>query len=319
MSESIDTFADLFCGIGGFHYAAQDLGLRCAFACDIDQPCRTQYAVNFGIQPAGDITKLTSDEIPDHDILFAGFPCQPFSIIGDMKGRDDARGTLIDEIVRILNAKRPAAFVLENVRQFGSIRHGSVLARTIDSLNEAGYEVECKVLNALDFGLPHKRERIIIVGFLDDSIESFQWPNPHTSRKNLGDILETEPDSRHFVSDTIRKKRHDRHTATNRPMVWHENKGGNVSSHPFSCALRANASHNYLLVDGERRLSPREQLRLQGFPESFRIVGSDSQIRKQVGNAVPVPMVRDVIREVLNAKCRPARGQRNYSCLKTIL
>lgn len=224
-----------------------------------------------------------------------------------MKGRDDERGTLIDEITRILNSKRPAAFVLENVRQFGSIDSGSVLSRTINSLKETGYEVKWNVLNALDFGLPHKRERIIIVGFLDDSIELFQWPRPHTTRKRLEDILDTEPDPRHFVSDAIRKKRHDRHKATDRPMVWHENKGGNISSHPFSCALRANASHNYLLVDGERRLSPREQLRLQGFPESFEIVGSDSQIRKQIGNAVPIPMVRDVIREVLSAKNQNSR------------
>ena len=305
-AASIHTFADLFCGIGGFHYAAQRLGLRCVFASDIDTPCRDQYERNFAMRPYGDIKRIPASDIPDHDILFAGFPCQPFSIIGDRRGLGDARGTLVDEIVRVLKEKRPTAFVLENVRQFASMKGGAVLESVIGGLADAGYTSDWRVLNALDFGLPQKRERIIIVGFLDDSLDLYEWPNPRSTRKALSEILETNPDRRHFVSSRIRDKRHAKHAAKQQPAIWHENKAGNISSHPFSCALRANASYNYLLVDGERRLTPREQLRLQGFPERFDIVGNDSQIKKQAGNAVPVPMVQAVIKEVVSAASQNA-------------
>lgn len=303
----IDTFADLFCGIGGFHYAAEDLGLRCAFASEIDKPARAQYQQNFGIEPKGDIKRISIEEIPDHDILFGGFPCQPFSIIGEMKGFEDERGDLFLEILRVLRGKKPKAFVLENVRQLTTIRGGRVMARIVSGLEESGYEVDYKILNALDCGLPQKRERVIIVGFLDDSLELFQWPKKKPEYKPLAEVLEAEPHQRHFVSAQIRAKRHGQHKAKTSPAVWHENKGGNISSHPFSCALRANASYNYLLVDGERRLTPREQLRLQGFPDTFEIVGNDGQIRKQTGNAVPVPMVRAVLREVMGAASKNQR------------
>ena len=133
----METFAYLFCGIGGFHLAAHDLGLRCVFACDIDDACREQYRENFGINPATDIVQVDAGDVPDHDILFAGFPCQPFSIIGDMNGLRDRRGTLFHEILRILDAKRPRAIVLENVRQFATIARGRPLKeilRGLDSL-----------------------------------------------------------------------------------------------------------------------------------------------------------------------------------------
>ena len=279
-ASGIQTFSDLFCGIGGFHYAAHDLGLHCVFACDSDEACRNQYLSNFGLLPKGDITGIDATDVPDHDLLFAGFPCQPFSIIGDRKAMADDRGTLIHEVTRILAAKRPKAFVLENVRQFATIKGGAVLKATVKALRDAGYKCDWKVLNALGFGLPQKRERIIIVGFLDAPIDLFQWPVPKKQCTALSELLERDPDEKHYVSEAIRKKRHERHKANQKPMIWHENKGGNISSHPFSCALRANASYNYLLVDGERRITPREQLRLQGFPERFRIVGGDSKIKK---------------------------------------
>lgn len=313
----ITTFADLFCGIGGFHYAASDLGMRCVFACDIDEACREQYASSFGMMPHSDIKRIVAKNIPDHDILFAGFPCQPFSIIGDMQGMEDSRGTLFQDIIRILRVKKPKAAVLENVRQLATIQGGAVLREVLHGLNKAGYATEWKILNALDYGLPQKRERVIIVAFRDDSLDLFQWPRKKPSYKPLSAILEAKPDQRHYVSETIRKKRHRQHKAKIKPAIWHENKGGNVSSHPFSCALRAHASYNYLLVDGERRLTPREQLRLQGFPGSFRIIGTDSQIKKQAGNAVPVPMVRAVIKEVLNASSKNARRQTEARALSS--
>lgn len=306
----ISTFADLFCGIGGFHYAAHDLGLKCIFASDIDDPCREQYKANFGIFPQSDITLIADDDVPDHDLLLAGFPCQPFSIIGDMNGVDDRRGRLFDEILRILKAKRPKAVVLENVRQFSTIARGAVLREVLAGLARLGYSHQWKVLNALDFGLPQKRERTIIVGFQSSIGELFRWPETKGEYTPLKEMLEPRPDKRHFVSEQIKTKRKAMHRPKVTPSIWHENKGGNISSHPFSCALRANASYNYLLVNGERRLTPREMLRLQGFPESFEIIGSDSQVRKQMGNAVPVPMIRAVIREVLHAESENARRNR---------
>ena len=296
----IRSFADLFCGIGGFHYAAESFGLKCVFACDIDEHACRQYEHNFGLYPAGDITLIEAESIPDHDMLFAGFPCQPFSIIGKRQGMNDRRGTLINEIVRVLAVKQPRAFVLENVRQMISDNKGRTIQTMLSILKNAGYECKVNVLNALDFGLPQKRERAIIVG-MRSGLESFNWPKSKLQSRPLSQILQRNPDKRHFVSEHIRKKRQAKHTASIVPSIWHENKGGNVNSHAFSCALRANASYNYLLVNGERRLTPREQLRLQGFPEKFEIIGNDSQIRKQTGNAVPVPMVQAVIREVLVA------------------
>lgn len=300
-AANVATFADLFCGIGGFHYAASSLGLRCVFACDIDQDASAQYEHNFGIRPLGDITDIAAKDIPDHDVLFAGFPCQPFSIIGSRKGMSDSRGMLFLDIMRVLSKKRPKAIVLENVKQFSTISNGGAIERVIAELENLGYCTDWRILNALDFGLPQKREHCIIVGLAGEGMQRFAWPSPAKRRKSLSCILEDNPDPRYFASERILKSRRQKHRANEQPMIWHENKGGNISSHPYSCALRAGASYNYLLVNGERRLTPRELLRLQGFPDRFQIIGNYSQIRKQTGNAVPVPMVRAVIREVIHA------------------
>ena len=303
------TFADLFCGIGGFHYAARSLGLRCVFACEIDEAAARQYQANFGMAPAGDVTQLTGGDIPEHDLLLAGFPCQPFSIIGNRAGLRDDRGTLIYEIARILAERRPRAFVLENVRQITTINGGGTLDAVLSALRGAGYECRWRVLNALRYGLPQKRERAFFVGFRGAFPPGFRWPPEEGAYRPLAEILEPDPHPRHYASERIRRRRREKHAADVVPSIWHENKGGSVSSHPFSCALRAGASYNYLLVDGERRLTPREQLRLQGFPEGFDVIGNDSQIRKQTGNAVPVPLAAAVIKEVLRAAGSPALAQ----------
>ncbi len=290
--------ADLFCGIGGFHVAARNLGLDVVFACDIDEEARRAYKVNFSLQPSGDIVRIPSLDVPDHDLLFAGFPCQPFSIIGRQRGFADPRGELFFEVLRILRDKQPQGVILENVKQLSTVSRGKVLARIVTDLEHLGYAVDCRVLNALDFGLPQKRERTIIVATQHDTI--FPWPQQRIPMTPLADLLETNPHRKYYVSPAIRAKRHERHKADLSPAVWHENKAGNISSHAWSCALRAGASHNYLLVDGERRLTARELLRLQGFPDSWEIVCNDSQTRKQAGNAVPVPMVQAVIEGMLH-------------------
>lgn len=305
-ASGIATFADLFCGIGGFHYAAASLGLRCVFASDIDEKAARQYEHCHRIPVAGDIAKVKSCDIPEHDILFAGFPCQPFSIIGKRQGLDDERGAVFHEITRILKDRRPFAFVLENVKQLISHNGGATMNEMTTALEQLGYAIDYEILNALDFGLPQKRERVLVVGMLS-GLEHYEWPKRKKKYKPLIDLLESEVDERHYVSNRIRMSRQAKHKSKYKPGIWHENKGGNIGSHPYSCALRAGASYNYLLVDGKRRLTPREMLRLQGFPERFEIIGSDSELRRQAGNAVPVPIVRAVVREVLNAASKDKR------------
>ncbi|MBM3153250.1 MAG: DNA (cytosine-5-)-methyltransferase [Chloroflexi bacterium] len=297
-------FIDLFCGIGGFRFAAEQVfseyGLpsKCDFSSDIDPYAREAYRANFGEYPTGDITQVNENDIPDHDILFAGFPCQPFSIIGNGKGFDDTRGTLFFDIARILAAKRPKAFILENVKQLIGHNKGNTLNKILHVLrDELGYTVYYKSLNALDYGLPQKRERVIIVGYYKPMV--FDFPKKQKSFTPLSEILEKNVDRKYYASDHIRKRRWAEHQPAVSPAVWHENKAGHISSYPFSCALRAGASYNYLLVDGERRLTPREMLRLQGFPDSFKMVVSEYQTRKQAGNAVPVNIIRAVFESFL--------------------
>lgn len=306
-TKSDFTFIDLFAGIGGFHAAAAALGGKCVFASEIDQEARKAYFANYSLMPEGDITKIGEYTVPDHDILFAGFPCQPFSIIGQMKGFDDVRGTLFFDIVRILKAKKTPFFILENVKQLRTHNNGRTFQTIISTLKELGYRVDCAVLNALDYGLPQKRERTVIVGRLDHSID-YSFPKK-LKMPPLEDILEADHlvDQKHFASDHIVGKRREKHKSAFGLSIWHENKNGNISSYPYSCALRAGASYNYLLVNGYRRLTPREMLRLQGFPNSFKIVCNDSQTRKQAGNAVPVTMIKSVLKELLDAAAQTQR------------
>ncbi|MCU0449120.1 MAG: DNA (cytosine-5-)-methyltransferase [Bernardetiaceae bacterium] len=296
-------FIDLFCGIGGFRVAMDeactenDLVPQCVFSSDIDKHCQDSYERNFGHRPVGDITEVVPGTIPDHDILFAGFPCQPFSIIGQMKGFDDTRGTLFFHIANILNEKKPKAFVLENVKQLVGHNGGQTLKVILKTLKDLGYHVQYAVLNALDYGLPQKRERVIIVGHRDPIL--FTFPAPIRPFKPLSQVLERNVDQKYFASASIQEKRKERHQSAYKPSIWHENKAGNICSYPYSCALRAGASYNYLLVNGERRLTPREMFRLQGFPDTYQIGDNASQARKQAGNAVPVNLVKSVILKLL--------------------
>lgn len=296
-------FIDLFSGIGGFRIAAEqalkefNLEGQCVFSCDIDPFANKVYRENFGEVCEKDIRKVSAEFIPDHDLLLAGFPCQPFSIIGQKKGFEDTRGTLFFEIARILEAKRPSAFVLENVKQLATQRKGQVLNRILEVLSNLGYHVEWRILNTLHFGLPQKRERIYIAGCVNKV--KFTWPKPCVHYIPLDEILEQKVDEKYYASFQIRRKRIQKHTSPYKLSIWHENKSGNVTSHPYSLTLRATGSYNYLLVNGERRLTEREMLRLQGFPESFRVSVSYSQARKLIGNAVSIPVAKSVIKMVL--------------------
>lgn len=308
------TFIDLFAGIGGIRIAFEHVGGKCVFTSEWDEPCRVMYEANFGEKPFGDITKLNADEVPSHDILTGGFPCQAFSIIGNKLGFADTRGTLFFDVERILKAKRPKAFLLENVKQLKSHDSGRTLKVILERLENLGYFVHYKVLNGLDFGVPQKRERIILVGFKKNY--PFEFPKSETKTKTLLDILEQEDqiDKKHFLSDYFRGKlkrklKEQNKKITSRPVVLHENKGGNIGIHPFSCALRASGSYNYVTVNGERRLTPREMLRLQGFPDTFKIVVPDTQVRKQAGNSVVIPKIEAVARAMIKAMAEKPRNR----------
>lgn len=298
-------FIDLFCGLGGFRIGAElafsnrKMQGQCVFSSDIDPDVRISYQANFNEWPDGDITKVKSSQIPDHDLLLAGFPCQPFSIIGDSKGFEDARGTLFFDIARILDEKRPSVFVLENVKQLVSHDKGQTLHKILKTLDKLGYFHQYKVLNAMNFGLPQKRERVIIVGF--DRQVPFSWPTNHIQMTPLENILEMNVSPDHYATERIRNQRLLQCKPTNEMTIWHENKSGHISAYPYSCALRAGASYNYLLVNGERRLTSREMLRLQGFPDTYKIACPHSKMRKQAGNSIAVPMVTAVVERVIDA------------------
>lgn len=296
------SFIDLFAGIGGIRIPFDELGYHCAFSSEWDaKACKTYFA-NFGTMPFGDITQIPAERIPSHDILLAGFPCQAFSIMGKMQGFADTRGTMFFEIERILKYHQTPYILLENVKQLVGHDKGRTFKVILERLAQLGYYVKWKIMNALDFGLPQKRERVIIVGFKDKAdCEAFSFDIPHIPY-NLADILEPDKDidSTLFISDHIRQKRQDRTKGKKLfyPSIWHENKSGNISVLDYSCALRTGASYNYLLVNGVRRPSSRELLRLQGFPEKFKIVVSHQDIRRQTGNSVAVPMIRMVANKI---------------------
>lgn len=298
------TFIDLFAGIGGIRLPFSELGYRCVFSSEWDKNAQKTYLANYGEMPFGDICKeATKKFIPkSFDLLLAGFPCQAFSIIGKRKGFEDTRGTLFFEVASILQRHRPKAFLLENVKQLTTHDGGRTFKTILDTLSELGYTYKWAVLNALDFGVPQKRERVIIVGFDNPALmEEFNFEFKKIPY-SLADVLENDDvvDKSLFASETIMQKRIERTRDKNvfYPSVWHENKSGNISVLDYACALRTGASYNYLLINGVRRPSSRELLRFQGFPEDFAIAVSHSEIRRQTGNSVAVPMIRQIAQKI---------------------
>jgi DNA (cytosine-5)-methyltransferase 1 len=293
---------DLFAGIGGIRLGFEKIGVECVFSSEWDKHAQDMYEENYGERPFGDINDIDPKEIPDHDFLLAGFPCQPFSIAGKQLGFADTRGTLFFNIEKILEEKSPYGFLLENVSRLVTHDKGRTFKVIIDKLENLGYTVYYKVLNTIDYGLPQLRKRIYIVGFKDNI--HFQFPKPTSDKILLSEILEPENEipKSYYVSNEIREKRFSK-VKPNAPFpsIWHENIGGNISALPHSCALRAGGSYNYLLVNGERRLTGREMLRLQGFPDSFKINVPYTQIRKIAGNSVSVKVIELIAEEIKKA------------------
>lgn len=295
-------FIDLFAGIGGIRLGFEAAGGRCVFSSEFDENACKTYKANFGEYPAGDITKIEAKDIPDFDILLGGFPCQAFSIIGKKEGfENETCGTLFFEIERILKEKMPKAFMLENVRNLTAHDGGKTFKIIRSHLEALGYSVYAKVLNALDYGLPQKRERIIIVGFKENVLFTFPEPIPASQRQTLGDILEKDVPEKYYVRKEIRESRLMRLKEPNfpKPYISHENMAGSITPHPYSSCLRAGASANYILINDERRPTEREMLRLQGFPDDFKVVVSYGHIKHQTGNSVAVPVIAAVAKQMI--------------------
>lgn len=302
-------FIDLFAGIGGIRLAYQNLGGKCVFTSEWNNFAKKTYEANFGEVPFGDITKIDEAAIPDHDVLLAGFPCQPFSIAGVSKknalGRnhgflDETQGTLFFDIARILEHKRPAAFMLENVKNLVSHDKGNTFKVIRNTLTELGYSVHYKVLDGKHF-VPQHRERIIIVGFKNeifDGNENFTFPQLPEQTAKIKDILEEDVYAKYTLSDKL-------WLYLQNYANKHKEKGNGFGfgmtdlsgiSRTLSARYYKDGSEILLPQDGlnPRRLTPRECARLQGFPDSFIIPVSDNQSYKQFGNSVTVPLIQAV-------------------------
>lgn len=331
-------FIDLFAGIGGTRLPFQELGGECVFTSEWDKFSQKTYAANFGEIPSGDITKIPSSEIPEHDLLVAGFPCQAFSQAGLKKGFNDTRGTMFFEIQRILADKRPKAFLLENVKQLKGHDKGRTLQTILsilrgqtnleipadipmsDSARQSlttplNYWVDFRVLKASDFGVPQGRERVYIVGFRRDAFDDvdfdklFKWPEPSGIKTRVGNILESDEKSAQYtISDKL-------WAGHQRRKIEHGEKGNGFgfglvtkdSVYTNTISARYYKDGSEILVDqshigkNPRKLTPRECARLQGFPDDFVLDAvSVGQIYKQFGNSVAMPVVKAVATAMTN-------------------
>lgn len=326
------TFIDLFAGIGGMRMAFENAGFRAVFSNEIDDfACRT-YEDNFGNSPKGDITKVFGKNVPDHDVLVGGFPCQAFSIAGKKMGFDDTRGTLFFDIARIIKEKKPKAFLLENVKNLKSHDRGRTFKVILNTLEkDLGYTVFHEIMNARDFGVPQNRERVIIVGFRKDmKIYNFDFPRKTKKRSKLKDILEENVPTNFFISRV-------RHDGMKRHKKRHESKGNGfgyrildnngvsgaivlggmgrernlvIDRKSFS-KIRKEENFHLKNEDAIRYLTPREYARLQGFPDDFKINVSNAQAYRQFANSVPIPMIEEVAKKIKIAIDDPELFRKN--------
>lgn len=299
---------DLFSGIGGtrlgFHLTGET---KVVFSSEIDKFSIKTYETNFGETPHGDITKISTNDIPNHDILVGGFPCQAFSQAGKKLGFEDTRGTLFFEIARILADKKPKCFLLENVRNLVSHDKGKTFKTILNTLKNLDYEVYYSLFKAKDFGVPQNRERIYIVGFhkkLVPNYSSFKFPVATHIETKVGDILEKNVNSKYTISDNL-------WNGHQRRKIEHKEKGNGFgyslfnedSPYTNTISARYYKDGSEILIEQKgknpRKLTPREAARLQGFPENFIIPVSDTQSYKQFGNSVAVPVINAIAIEIL--------------------
>lgn len=313
------TYIDLFAGIGGFHLALSAYGAKCVFASEWDKYAAETYQQNFKIKPSGDITKISENEIPKHDILCGGFPCQAFSISGKQKGFEDIRGTLFFDIARIVEKHSPKVLFLENVKNLAKHDEGKTFTTILKTLESLNYTVFTKIFNASNFGLPQNRERVYIVAFHNRiNAKKFEFPTPSNQPVCLEDILEDSPKNAKII-DRPDIEIYKNHTQTyslfgeiqliNKPIqIGKVNKGGQGERiyHPLGHSITLSAygggvgsKTGLYLINGQiRKLSPRECARVQGFPDSFILNKIDSQSYKQFGNSVSVNVLQKIVLQI---------------------
>lgn len=314
-------YIDLFAGIGGFRLALDSFGASCVFTSEWDKHSQDVYIKNFGDEPDGDITKIKEKDIPKHDMLFAGFPCQSFSISGKQKGFDDSRGTLFFDIARIAKYHKPKFMILENVKNILTIDNGNTLNTIRKVLEEdLNYSVIVKLLKGNDFGVPQQRERVFFICFHKSlKIKNFELSKPDLNYLSVRDILEEgrfpelEINRKDILIDNNPPKKDLLSNFPNKPIrIGTINKGGQgeriyhidgagitLSAHGGGPGKKTGA---YLINKKIRRLTPRECARMMGFPDSFKISSSPAQAYTQFGNAVIVNVVQFIIKDLLNKK-----------------
>ena len=298
-------FIDLFAGIGGIRTAFEKIGAKCVFSSEWDRYAQKTYAANFGEVPHGDITQIEADSIDDFDILCGGFPCQPFSSIGKREGfHHDTQGTLFYEIVRILKAKKPIAFLLENVPGIVNHDRGQTLKTILRTLDELNYEVFTEVLDAANFGIPQHRKRIYFVGFNRDynaqNIE-FQFPRKNKKLSDIGQFIESHQDgyciSKHLQKTYLFKK------DDGRPQIINRNSKGCVKT-LVSTYHKIQRLTGTFVKDGKtgiRLLSENECKAIMGFDRDFIVPVSRTQMYRQFGNSVAIPVVKAIAVEIKKA------------------
>lgn len=317
-------FIDLFAGIGGFHLALSRYNARCVFASEKDRYAIQTYVHNHIHTDEereilhGDITKIDADDIPEHDILCAGFPCQPFSISGNQLGFNDNRGTMFFEVIRIVNAHKPSIVFLENVSNLRRHAEGETLQRMTTMLQDEGYSVFYNILNASDFGVPQSRKRIYFVAFHNRlNVTNFEFPIQLQEQTYLEDILEVNVDeSYNIVRDDIVFKTDDEiqrleNTRANQPIrIGTINKGGqgdriySIKGHAITLSAEGGGAGAktgaYLVNNTVRKLTPRECLRVQGYPEDFEFPNTVTQNQryKQLGNTVAIPVLENILNNI---------------------
>ena len=306
-------FTDLAAGMAGFHLALSSLGAECVYANEWDKHAQRVYKNNFSILPDGDITKVDENTIPNHDILCAGFPCQAFSISGKQRGFKDSRGTLFFDVARIVKAKKPKVVFMENVRNFQGHDKGNTLSVVKNTLEELGYTFYYKVLNAVDFGIPQKRERIYMVCFRNDLINSvFSFPTPFKLTKHVEDFLLKDEKQVNYLyierNDIVFNDKLDNEYSNKSIRLGIVNKGGQgeriYSTKGIAITLSAygggvfSKTGGYLINGKTRKLHPRECARIMGYPDSFILCENKNQAYQQLGNSVVVDVLQYIAIEI---------------------
>lgn len=307
------TFIDLFAGLGGFRLALESCGAKCVYSNEWDKFAQEVYKNNFGEIPDGDITKVDETSVPDHDILCAGFPCQAFSISGNQKGFEDSRGSLFFDVARIIKAKRPKVVFMENVKNFATHDNGKTLQIVQNTLDALGYSFFQKVINAADFGIPQKRERLYMVCFRKDlSLSCFNFPRSLVLNKFVEDILlndESLVQDLYIGRKDVLYNNVQNDSYINKPLrLGIVSKGGQgeriYSPKGIAITLSANGggifakTGGYLINGKPRKLHPQECARLMGYPDSYKLCKSKSQAYKQLGNSVVIDVLQYIAVEI---------------------